>query len=112
MLYGLTRLVRFCLRGGGWGGRQSIYESEFPPSVACRRHLPPRGTAFSGSCFAVAGVGALVVGQSWFESESPLSVPLGHLSPKGIGFWVVLFECLAYNRHKESTHSIVWMPHR
>ena len=37
----------------------------------------------AGSCFAVAGVGALVVGQSIYESESPLSVPLGHLSPKG-----------------------------
>ena len=83
VLYGLTRLVRFCLRGGGWGGRQSIYESEFPPSVACRRHLPPRGTAFLGSCFAVAGVGGEVGGQSRIESESPLSVPLGHLSPKG-----------------------------
>ena len=65
------------LLGGSLGLRAS-----FPPSVAYRRHLPPRGTAFSGSCFAVAGVGALVVGQSWFESESHLSVPLGHLSPK------------------------------
>ena len=52
MLYGLTRLVRFCLRGGGWGGRQSI-----------------------------------------FVSESPLSVPLGHLSPKGetISYMYALF---------------------
>ena len=30
--------------------RQSRIESEFPPSVACRRHLPPKGTAF-GLCF-------------------------------------------------------------
>ena len=28
-------------------------------------------------------MGGEVVGQSKFESESPLSVPLGHLSPKG-----------------------------
>ena len=84
-LYGLARLVRFIcvVVVGALVVGQSKFESEFPPSVACRRHLPPRGTAFSGSCFAVAGVGALVGGQSWFESEFPLSVPLGHLSPKG-----------------------------
>ena len=36
-----------------------------------------------GSCFAVAEIGGEVGGQSIYESESPLSVPLGHLSPKG-----------------------------
>ena len=50
--------------------------SRLPPS--------PKGVGFfRGSCFAVARVGGEVVGQSIFASESPLSVPLGHLSPKG-----------------------------
>ena len=76
-------LFAWCVGIGALVVGQSIFESEFPPSVACRRHLPPRGTAFLGSCFAVAGVGGEVGGQSRIESESPLSVPLGHLSPKG-----------------------------
>ena len=70
------------LLGGSLGLRAS-----FPPSVAYRRHLPPRGTAFSGSCFAVAGIGALVVGQSIFESEFPPSVACRrHLPPRGTAF--------------------------
>ena len=48
-LYGLVRLVRFIcvVVVGALVVGQSKFESEFPPSVACRRHLPPRGTAFS-----------------------------------------------------------------
>ena len=90
-LYGLARLVRFCLRGvlglvARLGGSLGLRASS-PPSVACRRHLPPRGTAFSGSCFAVAGIGALVVGQSIFESEFPPSVACRrHLPPRGTAF--------------------------
>ena len=51
-LYGLARLVRFIcvVVVGALVVGQSKFESEFPPSVACRRHLPPRGTAF-GWCF-------------------------------------------------------------
>ena len=49
VLYGLARLVRVsCTVVVGIGalvGGQSKIESEFPPSVACRRHLPPKGTA-------------------------------------------------------------------
>ena len=48
-LYGLAWLVRVsCTVVVGIGalvGGQSKIESEFPPSVACRRHLPPKGTA-------------------------------------------------------------------
>ena len=77
-LYGLARLVRFIcvVVVGALVVGQSKFEREFPPS--------PKGDGFfSGSCFAVAGVGALVAGQSRIERESPLSVPSGHLSPKG-----------------------------
>ena len=95
------------LLGGSLGLRVSSplpSGSRLPPS--------PKGDGFfSGSCFAVAGVGALVVGQSRIESEFPPSVACRrHLPPRGTALALVLFECLAYNRHKESTHSIVWMP--
>ena len=77
----------------------------FRQAHAC--HLPPRGTAFLLLLLCSRWDRWRGCRQSIYESEAPLSVPLGHLSPKGNGFWVVLFECLAYNRHKESTHSIV-----
>ena len=77
----------------------------FRQAHAC--HLPPRGTAFLLLLLCSRWDRRRGCRQSIYESEAPLSVPLGHLSPKGNGFWVVLFECLAYNRHKESTHSIV-----
>ena len=40
-------LFAWCVGIGALVVGQSIFVSEFPPSVACRRHLPPRGTAFS-----------------------------------------------------------------
>ena len=73
--------------------------SRLPPS--------PKGDGFFGLLLCSRWDRWRGCRQSIYESEAPLSVPLGHLSPKGNGFWVVLFECLAYNRHKESTHSIV-----
>ena len=77
--------------------RQSRIESEFPSfrqAHAChfRREAsalgcPKEGGFFSGSCFAVAGVGALVGGQSWFEIEFPPSVACRrHLPPRGTAF--------------------------
>ena len=64
-----------------WSSLFMRASSPLPPLT--RSPFPQRGRLISGSCFAVAGVGALVGGQSIYVSESPLSVPLGHLSPKG-----------------------------
>ena len=63
----------------------------------------PKGDGFfSGSCFAVAGVGALVVGQSRIEREFPLPSPVGATSdvqpvplgdPRGTAFGLCFLGC-------------------
>ena len=47
-------LFAWCVGVGALVVGQSRIESEFPPSVAYRRHLPPRGTAF-GFCICFMG---------------------------------------------------------
>ena len=88
-------------------------------------HLPPRGTAFSRAP-ALQSLGWV----RWLRGSLGLRESLPSLSlrdispprerlfficrfclcllfPRGTALALVLFECLAYNRHKESTHSIV-----
>ena len=82
----------------------------------------PKGDGFfSGSCFAVAGVGGEIGGSLFMKASSPLPSPVGATSDVqpvplgdpihwGVALALVLFGVLAYNRYKESTHSFVWMP--
>ena len=108
--------------GGSLGLRAS---SPLPPLA--RFPFPQGGRLIVGSCFAVAGIGGEVVGSLFMKASLPslslrdISPPrerlfficrfcLCLLFPRGTALALVLFECLAYNRHKESTHSIVWMP--
>ena len=77
--------MRFCLHGS--------YNKPRPLGRGGPVRVSERGSLLAGlyglawlvrvSCTVVVGIGALVGGQSKIESESPLSVPLGHLSPKG-----------------------------
>ena len=85
-LYGLACVVRVSCTVVGLGGEvgtQSIFVSEFPPSVRLTpatsdaELVPlgaPRGTAFSGPCFAVAGIGGEVVGSLFLKASLPLWV--------------------------------------
>ncbi len=77
-LYGPSDLMRFIwtvvVGVGALVVGQSRFVSEFPPSTADAVPLPPRGTAFSGPCFAVAGIGGEVVGSLFMKASLPLWV--------------------------------------
>ena len=68
--------------GGALVVKQSIYESEFPPSVRLTPATFPQGGRLSfGSCFAVAGVVGWDLGAVYIESEVSISLSLWDISP-------------------------------
>ena len=70
-------LFAWCVGIGALVVGQSIFVSEFPPSVAYRRHLPPRGTAFSRAPASQSlGRVARLRGSLIMRASSPPSVRL------------------------------------
>ena len=75
-LYGLAWIVRVsCTVVVGVGalvGTQSIFVSEFPPSVRLTpATFPQGGRLIFGSYFAVAGIGGEVVGSLFMKARLP-----------------------------------------